>query len=56
MKGNIETQMELQRLNSELSAARTLVSRAINALEEVKIALEEDDVDEALRIINEATA
>ena len=53
---SIEHAMELQHLRSELAAARTVVSRAINVLEAVKIALQEDDTDEAMRLIEEATS
>lgn len=52
---SIEAQMKIVELESQLTAARRLVSRSINVLEQVKIALEEDNTEEALRIITEAT-
>lgn len=55
MSRSIADQMEITHLESQLASARTTVSRAINFLEQVKIALQEDDIDEAMRLINEAT-
>jgi len=52
---SIEHAMEVQQLRDELQHARSVVSRAINTLEQVRLALEDDDIDEALRIITEAT-
>jgi phosphopantothenate synthetase len=52
---SIEHAMEVQQLRDELAHARRVVSRAINMLEQVRIALEDGDTDEALRIITEAT-
>lgn len=52
---DIEAQMKIQQLEGQLAAARTVVSRSINVLEQVKIALEDDDMEEAMRIIKEAT-
>lgn len=52
---SIELQMEVTRLKGELSSMRNTVSRAINVLEQVKIAIEEDDTEEAIRLIDEAT-
>lgn len=56
MSMDIGEQMEFQQLRDENSRMRTVVSRSINILEQVKIALEEDDTEEALRIVQEATA
>lgn len=50
----IGQQMELAQLRSENQRARNLVSRAVNTLEQVKIALDEEDYDEAMRLVNEA--
>jgi hypothetical protein len=52
---DIADTMRIVKLEDELRAARTVVSRAINTLEQVKIAIEEDDTEEALRLIKEAT-
>lgn len=52
---SIDLQMEVAQLKGQLSSMRTIVSRAINVLEQVKIAIEEDDTEEALRLIDEAT-
>jgi DNA-binding XRE family transcriptional regulator len=49
-------EMELQELRDQLAHARNTVSRAINVLQQVRVALEEDDTDEALRLITEATS
>jgi DNA-binding XRE family transcriptional regulator len=48
--------LEMAALRNELDHARITVSRAINVLEQVKIAIEEGDTDEALRLIAEATS
>jgi len=55
MTDAIKKDMRIASLESELSDARRLVSRAICTLLQVRVAIEEDDVDEALRIIEEAT-
>lgn len=47
---------EIQELRDELLHKHILVSQAINTLEQVKIALEDGDVDEALSIITGATS
>lgn len=51
----IGQQMEIVELQEQLNCARNVVSRSINYLEQVKLALEEDDTAEAMRIILEAT-
>jgi hypothetical protein len=51
----IGAHMKIVELEGQLTAARNVVSRSINVLEQVKIALEEDDTEEALHIIREAT-
>lgn len=56
----IEDAMTIQHLRSQVDHQRNVVSnvvsRAINVLEQVKIAVEEGDTNEALRLITEATA
>lgn len=47
-------ELKIASLNSQLNNARTTVSRAINILEQVKIAIEEDDLEEALELIEGA--
>lgn len=51
---SIELQMKVTELQDENSHLRNLVSRSINILSQVKVALEEDDTDEAMRLIDEA--
>ena len=51
---SIELEMQIVQLRSEISHLRTVVSRSINILEQVKIALEDDDHDEALKLVSEA--
>lgn len=53
---SIEHELELQELRDQLASVRNTVSRAINVLEQVRIAIEEDDFNEALRLIQEATS
>lgn len=52
---SIEHELEVQELRDQLASARNTVSRAINVLEQVRIAIEEGDDAEALRLIQEAT-
>lgn len=52
---DIGLQLKVVRLEGDVSALRTRISMLINLVEQVRIALEEDDSDEALRIINEAS-
>lgn len=53
---SVDLVMRVQELEGQLQSARITVSRSINVLEQVKIALEEDDHNEALRLINEAVS
>lgn len=52
MSDDIGSTMRIVELESQLTSARTMFSHAINVLEQVKIAIEEDDTDEALRLID----
>ena len=54
MSDNLALQLEVTQLRSQVSSMRTLVSRTINVLEQIQLALEEDDYEEALRIVKEA--
>lgn len=51
---SIETQMLKQRAEDAERKAYNAINMARNAMEAVKIAIEEDDTDEALRLIREA--
>lgn len=46
---------EMQKLKGDVSAARHMVSRAIQVLHQVKVCIEEDDTEEALEILTAAT-
>lgn len=53
---SMEQEFKIVQLEGQLAQAKTVVSRAINVLEQVRIALEDDeDPEEALRLIKEAT-
>jgi hypothetical protein len=49
----MELEMEIVQLRGELSHVRNVCMRFINVLIEVKQAIDEDDTDEALRLIND---
>lgn len=55
MDASIQHTMELNKARSERDAARHVVSRAIQVLHQARVALEEDDTEEALSIIEAAT-
>jgi hypothetical protein len=46
--------MQAQKVRDAEREFSTVMARARNAMRAVKIALEEDDVDEALRLVTEA--
>jgi hypothetical protein len=54
MSRSLEDQMLIEDLNFKLTNCRVVVSRSINIMELISIALDEDDIDEARRIIKEA--
>lgn len=51
---DIGASMRLIQAQEAAKGAQHVVSRATNMLQQVKIALEEDDYEEAMRLINEA--
>lgn len=53
--GDLDAHFRIIELEGQVRQMRTLVPRSINVLEEVKITLDEDDIDEAKRLIAEPT-
>ena len=54
MSDNIGQAMQIVKLEGELSRVKTLVSRTINVLIEVRMAVQEEDYDEAMSLLNDA--
>lgn len=50
---DVATTMKIVQLESEISAQHRRVSALINLIEQIEVALEEDDAEEALRLIKE---
>ena len=53
--GDLDAHFKIIELEGQVRQMRTLVPRSINVLEEVKITLDEDDIDGAKRLITEPT-